>query len=283
MTDIKKIAFLLLISLIMFACTQANGEKLVETPLIEASKVVLPSSTPEVCTETRGHFDFFKIESSLMNYPLEGRLYLPPCYDTDVNKFYPVLYFLHGQSFNDDQWDRLGADEKLDELILLDKIEPFIIVMPRETNYINNQWDSKYGLSLAEELIPWIDANYRTVPERAGRAIGGLSRGAAWAMRIGLTHWETFGAIGCHSFAPFRGDFNEAPFWFKEIPEDKFLRIYIDMGVLDVNLDPANVFELRLTNYHIPHEWHIFLGTHNEDYWSDHVMDYLKWYAAGWE
>ena len=57
----------------------------------------------------------------------------------------------------------------------------------------------------------------------------------------------------------------------------------IDMGVLDVNLDAANVFETRLTKYRIPHEWHIFLGTHNEEYWSAHVVDYLKWYAEGWE
>ena len=194
-----------------------------------------------------------------------------------------MLYFLHGQSFRDDQWDRLGADETLDEMINSGEYKPFIIVMPKETNYMIDQWTSKYGPSLAEELIPWMDEHYRTIPNRSNRAIGGLSRGAAWAMRTGMIYWETFGSIGCHSFAPFRGDFNEAPFWFKKIPVEDLPRIYIDMGTMDVNLDPANVFEIRLSKYRIPHEWQIFLGNHNEKYWSEHVVDYLKWYSEGWE
>ncbi len=244
---------------------------------------VVSTVTPEGCTDTRGYFEFIEVPSELMNYPMEARVYLPPCYDMELEKAYPVLYFLHGQSFKDDQWDRLGADEVLDAIIQSGEYVPYIIVMPKETNYMNNQWDSKFGPSLAEELVPWVDAQYRTIMDRKGRAVGGLSRGAAWAMRTGMIYWETFNAIGCHSFAPFRGDFNEAPFWFKEIPEEDLPRIYIDMGVLDVNLDAANVFETRLTKYRIPHEWHIFLGTHNEEYWSAHVGDYLKWYAEGWE
>ena len=70
-----------------------------------------------VCSETRGRFEFQEIQTTLMTHPLSFRVYLPPCYDFDESTRYPVLYFLHGQSFNDDQWDRLGADEALDELI----------------------------------------------------------------------------------------------------------------------------------------------------------------------
>ena len=273
---------LIIVSSILASCS-AIGNEIVDTP--EPTPVTKPTftPTPEMCNETRGRFDFFTVESTLMNYPMEGRLYLPPCYDFDAEKDYPVLYFLHGQSFNDDQWDRLGADETLDGMLLAGDVEPFIIVMPKETNYMNNQWDSKFGPALAEELVPWIDKNYRTKPERAFRAIGGLSRGAAWAMRTGMIYWDTFDAIGCHSFAPFRGDFNEAPFWFAEIPDDEYPRIYIDMGAQDVNLDPANVFEMRLSKYDVPHEWHIFHGNHTEGYWAEHVPDYLRWYAMGWE
>lgn len=244
-----------------------------------------PMSTPEsmeVETET-GHFEFFEMPSQKMSYPMEGRIYLPPGYGNDPDQRYPVLYFLHGQSFKDDQWDRLGADETLDAMVNEGEIKPFIIVMPKETNYMNNQWDSKYGVSLAKELVPYIDERYRTIPEREARAIGGLSRGAAWAMRVGMIYWETFSAIGCHSFAPFRGDYNEAPFWFKAIPRESQHRIYIDMGFLDVNLDPAYHFETRLVKYGIPHEWHVFHGTHNEVYWAEHVSDYLFWYAQGWK
>lgn len=243
----------------------------------------LPTATPAGCLETQGHFEYQEIQTTLMTYPLSFRVYLPVCYDPNGDYEYPVLYFLHGQSFNDDQWDRLGADETLDRLILAGEVAPFIIVMPKESDYMSNQWDSKYGPAIAEELTVWIDEQYHTCAERDCRAIGGLSRGAAWAMRTGLIYWETFGTIGTHSLAPFRGDFNEAPFWFAEIPEDQLPRIWIDIGVLDVNLDAANTFEVRLTKYRMPHEWHIFLGTHNEDYWQAHVEEYLRWYAEAWE
>ncbi len=137
-----------------------------------------------------------------MTHPLTFRVYLPPCYDVNEDERYPVLYLLHGQSFNDDQWDRLGADEALDELIADGEARPFIIVMPKESNYMIDQWTSKYGPALAEELVPWIDAHYRTQAERSKRAIGGLSRGAAWAMRTGLIYWDVFGAMAAIPWRP---------------------------------------------------------------------------------
>ena len=242
------------------------------------------TATPQpVCTEARGRFEFQEIQTALMTHPLYFRVYLPPCYDSETDMHYPVLYLLHGQSFKDDQWDRLGADETLDELIADGEAQPFIIVMPRESNYMINQWTSKYGPALAEELVPWIDAHYRTQAERGKRAIGGLSRGAAWAMRTGLIYWDVFGAIGGHSLAPFRGDFNEAPFWFKKIPAGQLPRIWIDAGTRDFIADAAKVFAGRLEDYGIPFEWHTFDGSHTERYWSAHVKDYLRWYAQGWQ
>ena len=279
---------LVLFSLTFSACTSTGAVPSTATP--QPSATIAPTeslptatATPAGCLETQGHFEYQELQTTLMTHPLSFRVYLPVCYDPDGDYEYPVLYFLHGQSFNDDQWDRLGADETLDRLILAGEVAPFIIVMPQESDYMSNQWDSKYGPAIAEELTVWIDEHYSTCAERDCRAIGGLSRGAAWAMRTGLIYWETFGTIGTHSLAPFRGDFNEAPFWFAEIPEDQLLRIWIDIGVLDVNLDAANTFEVRLTKYRIPHEWHIFLGTHNEEYWQAHVEEYLRWYAEAWE
>ena len=249
----------------------------------------LPTMTPTLtftptpyCSETRGWFDFQEIQTELMTHPLSFRVYLPPCYDFDEEVRYPVLYYLHGQSFNDDQWDRLGADETLDALIADGEVPPFIIVMPKESNYMIDQWTSKYGPALAEELVPWVDAHYRTMTDREYRAIGGLSRGAAWAMRIGLIYWETFGIIGGHSLAPFRGDFNESPFWFQKIPEDQKPRIWIDVGTMDFMADDARVFADRLEDYDMPFEWHVFDGAHVESYWGGNLETYLKWYAQGW-
>ena len=144
-----------------------------------------------------------------------------------------------------------------------------------------DQWTSKFGPALAEELVPWIDDHYRTCRKRECRAIGGISRGAAWAMRTGLIYWDIFGSIGGHSLAPFRGDFNQAPFWFAEIPENEKPRIWIDAGDRDFMHDPAWVFADRLEDYDMPFEWHVYPGAHNETYWGAHIKDYLRWYAAG--
>ena len=284
---VEIIFLLLMLASLLAACGVQNIQSTTTSQpsatLTPTEELPTPTAAPEACSETHGHFEYQEIQTTLMTHPLSFRVYLPVCYDPGGDYEYPVLYFLHGQSFNDDQWDRLGADETLDKLILAGEVAPFIIVMPKESDYMSNQWDSKYGPAIAEELTVWIDENYHTCADRECRAIGGLSRGAAWAMRTGLIYWETFGSIGAHSLAPFRGDFNESPQWFKEIPEDQLPRIWIDIGVLDVNLDAANTFEVRLTKYRIPHEWHIYLGTHNEDYWQSHVEDYLRWYAEAWK
>jgi enterochelin esterase-like enzyme len=190
-----------------------------------STQISTPSPTPIACTQARGKFEFHEIQTTHMTHPLQFRVYLPACYGMEKNQHYPVLVLLHGQSFKDDQWDRLGADEALDSLITAGDVPPFILVMPKESNYMINQWDSKYVPALAEELVPWVDTHYQTCAERNCRAIGGLSRGAGWAVRIGLIYWQTFGTIGLHSFAPFRGDFNAAPLWIKAIPPDKLPRI----------------------------------------------------------
>ncbi|HEY60078.1 MAG TPA: esterase family protein [Anaerolineae bacterium] len=234
------------------------------------------------CTEQQGHFEFNEIQTELMTHPLSFRIYLHACYSPEGDIRYPVLYLLHGQGFNDDQWDRLGADVTLDDLVAAGEVLPFIIVMPKESNYMNSHLDSKFGPALAQELVPWVDTHYNTCAERECRAIGGISRGAAWAMRVGLIYWEVFGAIGAHSFPPFRGDFNSVPSWLREMPDNEYPHVWIDIGDMDVDLDAAHHFEMRLIEYSVPHEWHIYSGAHNEYYWAAHVEDYLRWYGLEW-
>ena len=193
-----------------------------------------------------------------------------------------MLYFLHGQSFKDDQWDRLGADEALDTLVNADEITPFIIVMPKETNYMNSQWDSKYGISLAEELVPFIDERYQTIQEREARAIGGLSRGAAWAVQIGFENSHLFSRIGAHSLPLFQADGGKVSGWLTQEPVEALPEVFIDIGRSDQEWRTAEIFANQLDDHHIPHEWHLFTGDHTETYWSAHLKQYLMWYAHNW-
>ncbi len=68
--------------------------------------------------------------------------------------------------------------------------------MPRDRRWSQPDED-KFGQAVAEVLIPWIDAHYRTIPDRAFRAIGGrIPGGAGWAVHLALSRWELFGGVG---------------------------------------------------------------------------------------
>ena len=254
-------------------------------PTVQQSQTVTltPTIVVSTCSQIIGTLEYREFVSGLLNNTFGVRVYLPPCYDAMPSKRYPVLILLHNQGHNDDQWDRLGADEVADILISEGETPPFIIVMPRENDTFEDDKVSVYGSVLIDELIPWIDEEYQTCTLRECRAIGGISRGGAWALRMGLMNWDLFGSIGAHSLAPFSGDFYESPYWFNKIPEGEWPRIFLDMGTLDFLITAAGLFEDRLTQYGIPHEWIINSGTHNEDYWSEHVEDYIRWYTFPWK
>ena len=223
------------------------------------------------------------MRNNLLPLPLDYLVYLPPCYDQQPERRYPVLYMIHGQNYNNDQWDRLGIDESADTLIAEGQIPPLIIVLPRDRSWAQPTEDL-FGQVIVDGLVPWIDSHYRTQPKRTQRAVGGLSRGAGWAVHLGLSQWELFGAIGAHSLPVFWTDTSHVRQWLRDIPPDELPRIYLDIGENDrpAILDSAIWFENLLTEERIPHEWHLFPGYHEEAYWESHVEQYLRWYTQGW-
>ena len=223
------------------------------------------------------------MRTDLLPLPLSYRIYLPPCYDEMEDARYPVLYLIHGQNFNDDQWDRLGMDEIADTLIAAEEMSPLLIVMPRDRSW-SQPTEDNFGKVVAEQLLPQIDQNYRTKPQRAYRAVGGLSRGAGWALHLGFPHWEQFGAIGMHSLPVFWTDLPQIRTWLDAIPYQSLPRIYMDLGDRDrPQISKSAIwFEELLTEKSIPHEWHLYPGYHEEAYWQEHLEEYLRWYTQNW-
>jgi len=230
-----------------------------------------------------GRIEVNKITTALLHEPLVYRIYLPPCYDEEPQRSYPVLYLIHGQSYSDDQWDRLGVPKTADRLIAKGETAPFIVVMPRDRVWTEPTQDH-FGLAVEQALIPWVDTHYRTIADRAHREIGGLSRGGAWAVDLGFSHWELFSAIGVHSGFVFHSDTTPILQWLKDIPAGMVPRIYMDIGNADRPeiTQGAKWLEDLLTKMEIPHEWHMFIGQHSESYWGAHVEDYLRWYTMEW-
>jgi len=252
---------------------------------IATPKAPSPTESLEApgCSSEEGRFEHGSLPSALLPEPMEFSVYLPTCYDQDRERRYPVLYLVHGQGFDHDQWDRLGVDENADRLIAAGEIPPFLVVLPRDRSWAQPNEDL-FGQALMEELVPHIDTAYRTHPERFYRAIGGLSRGAAWAVHLGLSQWQEFGAIGAHSLPVFFRDAPKIRKWLEAIPVESLPRIYLDIGERDrpETLESARWFENLLTEEGVPHEWHMFSGYHEESYWQAHVEQYLRWYAGEW-
>ncbi len=134
-------------------------------------------------------------------------VYTPPGYDTDLQKRYPVLYLQHGAGEDETGWTRQGhANFILDNLIAAGKAKPMIVVMekgyatkagaPAEPAGKGKGGPSAFEDVVLKDLIPMIDGAYRTIADRDQRAIAGLSMGAGQALQIGLTHLDTFSAIG---------------------------------------------------------------------------------------
>ncbi|HSO27843.1 MAG TPA: alpha/beta hydrolase-fold protein, partial [Anaerolineales bacterium] len=261
--------------------TEPHAPSLTPTP--SPTPTLVPTATEAACWQKPGRTEYGSLQSDLLRDLLEYTIHLPPCYDEYKSNRYPTLYLIHGQSYNQDQWQRLGAFETADRLAAEGEISPYIIVLPRDRVW-SQPTEDMFGRVVAEDLVPLVDRYYRTLPEAPYRAVGGLSRGASWAIHLGLTRYDLFGAFGGHSPPVFHTDAIQMRTWLDELPPEQTPRIYLDIGDNDRPeiLRSALWFEQLLTEKGIPHEWRMFSGYHEEAYWQKHLEDYLRWYAEEW-
>jgi enterochelin esterase-like enzyme len=176
-------------------------------------------------------------------------LYTPPGYDTDKEKRYPVLYLQHGGGEDETGWVKQGhVNFILDNLIADGKAKPMIVVM--EKGYATRAGATPeppgpgrgdggaFEDVVIKDLIPMIDATYRTIANREQRAIAGLSMGAGQAMRIGLTHLDTFSAVGAFSGAGRNTDLKTAfggVFADAEAFDNKVSLLYLHAGTVSLD------------------------------------------------
>lgn len=130
-------------------------------------------------------------------------VYTPPGYDTETGKRYPVLYLQHGFGEDETGWTRQGnMNFILDNLIAEGRAVPMIVVMD-----CGNIWTMPPGMSrdtfgkdftpmLIEDVIPYIDSNYRTLTDRENRAIAGLSWGGRQTYDTAFPNLDKFSYIG---------------------------------------------------------------------------------------
>lgn len=129
-------------------------------------------------------------------------VYTPAGYESNANVRYPVLYLQHGSFEDETGWASQGkANLILDNLIADKKAVPMIIVMDNGYAFKSQEGENKKPLFVFEEvmmqeIIPMIDARFRTISDKGHRAIAGLSMGANQTMRIAMNNLTAFSAYG---------------------------------------------------------------------------------------
>lgn len=245
-----------------------------------------------------------KLNSKLMQREVPYRVIVPDGYrKTNEGAQYPVIYLLHGLYGHFDNWTektglaRYAAAYKV------------IIVTPEGgdgwyTDSVSTAID-RYESYIVKELIPEIDKNYRTLPDRAHRAIAGLSMGGYGSIKFGLKYPELFVIAGSFSgavagttytekntgaiaksidsvYGPIDSEARKANDVFRLIRElapekQKALPfIYLDCGTEDFLFQSNRDFLALLTEKKIPHEFRELPGIHDWKYWDKQVQEFLR-------
>lgn len=137
-------------------------------------------------------------------------IYLPPGYDRDGSRRFPVIYCLtgftgRGQMLLNTQPFTPTLAERMDSLIARGAIREMIVVMPDcftrlgGSQYINSTATGRYEDYLIQEIVPFVDARFRTRAERDARAVMGKSSGGYGALVHGMRHASVFGLVASHS------------------------------------------------------------------------------------
>ncbi len=173
-----------------------TGPRFLRTGLLAAVLLSLMACT--VAQEPLRTVEFY---SPAVDRTMKFNVALPADYEGSEER-YPVLYLLHGLTSNYVAWDRIGATT------YAGYFDDLIVVMPDAGNswYINyaeneegqlNNWEDH----IIEDVVGYVDENFRTIAQRVGRAINGLSMGGYGGLTLGLRHPEMFVSIGSTSGA----------------------------------------------------------------------------------
>jgi predicted alpha/beta superfamily hydrolase len=235
-------------------------------------------------------------------------VYLPPDYDDEPERAYPVLYMQDGQNLFDGRTsfirDRTWQmREQTDEVIEAGEVEPLIIVgiyntgERRLAEYTHERdWQrgggeaDRYGLLLTEELMPWIANQYRVRTDRESTGLGGSSLGGLVTLYLGLRHAHYFGKLAVLSpsvwwnHKSILGYLNERAPQIWERP-----KVWLDVGDREGKrtLRDAETLARRLkANGWVPgvslHFERAHDGTHDEPSWARRVKPMLRFlFPAG--
>ncbi|MGA2570230.1 MAG: alpha/beta fold hydrolase [Terracidiphilus sp.] len=193
MTDSKWVFIAALAAFSLSPCLAAQVQTQVPDPVPGAKPVTV---------------EHIKVHGAALEGNLEGEaadrdviVFLPPSYAKDKHRRYPVVYALHGYSIGAEQWTHEIHVPQTIEGAFAKGAQEMIVVLPdSKTVYNGSMYSSSittgdFERFISHDLVAYIDAHYRTIPERTSRGLVGHSMGGYGASRIGMRHPDVFGAL----------------------------------------------------------------------------------------
>lgn len=263
----------------------------------------LPAATPNATTVLAeyvgplwGRFREEHFHSQALDRELPYYIYLPPGHEA-ANHGFPVLYMLHGASGDNAEWATIRLIDWTDRLVVGGELPPLIVVLPQGdfgywVNHVNG--GPRWGDYVVADLVLHVDQYYPTLATPQARAVGGLSQGGHAALQLTLNHPDIFGVAGAHSpslrpddgFLPWLGTGAEYarrdPISLAQSLPLATLRqatLWLDVGSEDPWRPRVELLHDILRERGATHEFHVWPGAHDGEYWQPHVPDYLRYYG----
>ena len=234
-------------------------------------------------------------------------VYVPPGYDSQPNRTFPVLYLHDGQNLFDGQTSFVPGRtwqvrEQADAAIYAGEAEPLIIVgiyntgEHRLAEYTHERDEhmeggnaAQYGMLITAELMPWIAAHYRVRPGRASTGMGGSSLGGLVSLYLGLRHPEIFGKLAVLSPSVWWNKKSILTYVSERAPTiGERPRVWLDVGDQE---GPGAVHDVELLAQHLEadgwqpgetlHFERVTGGTHDEASWALRVRSLLRFLFPG--
>ena len=246
-------------------------------PAVVSSLLDVPAAEPrffDTKPVPHGRVDIRFYDSKATRSVRRVRIYTPPNYEK-LSARLPVLYLLHGGEGDDTVWTEFGrANAVIDNLLAEKKAPPMVIVTPDGYAYGWNsgvaadKQQADFLKDLKDDLIPFVQANYRVSPNREQRALAGLSRGGAQTLNIGPKHLDLFSRLGVFS-AGGNTNAETSDFTAKNAStlNSKLKLLWVGMGTEDASFANANRFSEFLKTNGVKHTYRTISGAHTWIVW----------------
>lgn len=265
----------------------------------------------------QGRIDCGALRSRILGRAVRYCVLLPPSYEGDHAKTFPVLYFLHGLGENEQVLVESGGWGLIEELRQKHQIGEFLIAVPegRGSFFINSaEGHDRYSDFFLSEFIPYVESHFRSLKDPTSRGVTGLSMGGYGALRFAFARPELFRSVSAQSPALITetpeqldqdlkdagrltnllgsvfGNPIEVPHWRANNPFDLARKnrsqiqgqaIYFNCGGQDEYgfAEGATKLDRQLTSEGIKHEFHLYPGGHDAEYFLSHLAETMEFHS----